>query len=237
MKKIATFFIGFLFTILLSGCGGDAGGASGMASGGNSAGMGTSGGLPIDGLAGGGSMGGSMDIGSLMGGLMGGDDDDDDDDDSSDDGDDSATNTAPLAFYPLGQVGITYEGKDYSMLAVSSRDRQDIYPPFFVQDQNGTYTINISAYDVREERLYEDTGSLSFSFQMTDLEAKGTYPLLTTVEGESGDVVITDADEFNGKVKLTGYVAGATFYSQSEDSFFTINLSFQVTVNPLPTAQ
>ena len=237
MKKIATFFIGFLFTILLSGCGGDSGSTGGTTSlaGGDTLTMGSSGGMPIGGDA---SLGGGMDIGALTGGLMGGGgDDDSDDDDSSGGGDDSATNTAPLAFVTLGHVGITYEGQEYSLSSVYSRDRQDIYPPFFVQDQNGTYTINISSYDVREERLYEDTGSLSFAFQMTDLEAKGTYPLLSTIEGESGDVVITDADEFNGKVKLTGYVAGATFYSKSEDSFFTVDLSFQVTVNPLPTAQ
>jgi len=237
MKKLITLFIGFLLSALLSGCGGDgAGGASGMAGGGSSAGMGTSGGLPIGG--GGGSMDGSMDIGALMGGLMGGGgDDDDDDDDSGSEEDDGATNTAPLAFVSLGQVGITYEGQEYPMVAASSRDRKDIIIPNFTPDVNETNIIQIAAYDIREERLHEETGSLVFSFRMADLEEKGSYPLITTVEGESGIVIIDDADEFNGKVKLTGHVEGATFYSASQDSFFSVSMQFQVTAYPAQPQQ
>lgn len=235
MKKMFTFFIGLLFTILLSGCGADgsgAGGASGMAGGGSGAGMGTSGGLPIDGLAGGGSMGGTMDIGALMGGLMGGGGDDDDDDDSDSGSDDSATNTAPQAFTHLGQVGITYNGNKYPMVAALSRDRQDIIVPNYTPDVNGTNIIQIAAYDIREERLHEDTGSLIFSFRMADLEEPGEYPLITSVEGESGVVHIENTSEFNNHVTLSGYVAGATFYSPSKNDFYTIDMEFQADVYP-----
>jgi len=233
MKNIIGFFISFLFIVLLSGCGADgsgAGGASGMAGGGNDAGMGTAGGLPIGGD---GSMGGSMDIGALMGGLMGGDDDD-----GESGGNDGATNTAPQAFTPLGQVGISYEGTQYQMLAASSRDRQDMIVPNYTPDVNGTNIVQIAAYDIREERLHEDTGSLIFSFRMADLGEAGSYPLITTVEGESGTVIIDSTYSFNGKVKLRGRVEGATLYSPSQDSFFTFSMQFQeIAVSPAQTQQ
>lgn len=228
MKKIITVMASVLFMITLNGCGstGSTGGTTGMTGGGSG------GGLPISGMDGG-SMGGSMDIGSLMGGLMGGGGGDDDDDSSSG-GDDTTTNSAPLAFTNLGSVGITYDGADYPMEAVYSRDGGNIIPPNYTQDENGTYTVQIAAYDVREERLHTETGSLVFSFHMDDLTARGTYPLITNVEGESGDVVVTSTYEFNNHIEMKGYISGATFYSVSQESFYTVSLSFDVTVYPAP---
>jgi hypothetical protein len=234
MKKIIVFFASAMVMLGLSGCGSSSSSSSGVSNM-----MPASDPSAVN-------MNVNMDIGSLLNGLsmdttnstLSGTQESggepitllNSDDDSDDNADDDATNTAPPAFVRLGSVGIEYEGTEYPMLAVSSRDRADILAPYYTRDVDGSYIIKVAAYDVREERLYPDTGSLIFSFKMRDLEATGNYPLTTYFEGESGEVVITYADQFNDKTRLKGYIDGATFYSVSKDMFYTVNLSFDVTV-------
>ena len=244
MKKIVAVIASFLFVIMLSGCGGD--GAQSYAGGGNDAGMGSADQLPVGDLmsmGGGGSLSldGSMNIESLMGGLMGGDDDDDDDsdDDSSSDSD-SATNTAASKYTPLGSVKITFDGQEYPLQAVATQDA-NLAPTAYVIDKDSkNVTIQIAAYDVREDRLNLDTGSLVFSFSMPIIQdgderylESGTYPLLTP-DAKSGEVTVTTVRDFNNAIFLTASIDNAELYSSDKESTFDVSIDFKVRVNALP---
>ena len=257
MKKIIAILASFIFVIMLSGCGADgstgAGGggdAAGYAGGGNGAGMGSADGLPVGNLmAGDGSMSmdGSMDVGALMGGLTGGgsDDDDDDDDDSSDDdsSDDSATNNGAAQYPVLGNVVITFQGVEYPLAAVVlPATKSDLAPTAYLVDERGeNVTIQIAAYDVKEDRLNLDTGSLVFSFSMPIIVEddkryleEGTFPLLTP-DNRSGDVEVRDVRTMNdNRVKVEAVIANAELYSSDRESVFEVSIAFDVWVNPLP---
>jgi hypothetical protein len=242
MKKILAILASFMFAIMLSGCG-SAGGAS-------SVDMGTSDQLPVGDLMsmGGGdgmSLDGSMNIDSLMGGLTGGgsddddDDDDSDDDSSSDDSGDSTTNTGAPKYTTLGAVTITFDGEEYPLQAIASHD-EALVPTAYVIDANSTHVmIQIAAYDVREDRLNLDTGSLVFTFSMPIIQdgdqrylESGVYPLLTP-DAKSGDVTITEVRDFNNDIYLTGNVEHAELYSSDKENTFDISIDFKVKVSAL----
>jgi len=117
----------------------------------------------------------------------------------------------------------------------------------------GYYLVTIAGYDVREDRLWPQSGSIVIQFIMQNIRETGVYDVVYP-QNEGAKVTIIKTEDFNDRFKMEGLIDNGVFYidklpnpennetnetvtqEQEQDTFY-MSIHFETEVLAIPSAQ
>ena len=117
----------------------------------------------------------------------------------------------------------------------------------------GYYLVTIAGYDVREDRLWPQSGSIVIQFIMQNIRETGVYDVVYP-QNEGAKVTIIKTEDFNDRFKMEGLIDNGVFYidklpnpennetnetatqEQEQDTFY-MSINFETEVLAIPSAQ
>lgn len=132
----------------------------------------------------------------------------------------------------IGDMTVDIEGKKPVGLHTAADRDHIIAPPYQEMTVMGAHTVYISGYDIQEDRVNADTGSIMFKYTTQDMTTTGCYPL-ESPKNVGAQVCIDYVQTLNGskRVYLEGYIQDAQICSDDNcTSTFTGSVDFKTQV-------
>lgn len=132
----------------------------------------------------------------------------------------------------IGDMTVDTEGKKPVGLHTAADRDHIIAPPYQEMTVMGAHAVYISGYDIQEDRVNADTGSIMFKYTTQDMTTTGCYPL-ESPKNVDAQVCIDYVQTLDGskRVYLEGYIQDAQICSDDNcTSTFTGSVDFKTQV-------
>lgn len=132
----------------------------------------------------------------------------------------------------IGDMTVDIEGKKPVGLHTAADRDHIIAPPYQEMTVRGAHAVYISGYDIQEDRVNADTGSIMFKYTTQDMTTTGCYPL-ESPKNVDAQVCIDYVQTLDGskRVYLEGYIQDAQICSDDNcTSTFTGSVDFKTQV-------